>query len=276
MPHRGGPRILRLNGKLRTRLLSDRVLIPCLRIVPGVEREEQHKRRMKYHDKAEVLVVGAGLAGLSAAVEAADAGAHVIVLEKEAKTGGNSAKATSGINAWGTETQAQNGVADEERLFERDTFLSGTGGDVSISLVRTLSTKSASAVHWLLHKFKIPLTVLSQLGGHSAKRTHRAPPKSDGTPVPIGYLIMSTLRDAILKEYNGKIEIKTNCKVTKLLHSERDGFKYVHGVEYDEAGKRSKLSADSVVLATGGFGFGKFSRVHFYVLGVLTTNRYCL
>lgn len=212
---------------------------------------------MQYHDKAEVVVVGAGLAGLSAAVEAADAGAHVVVLEKEAKTGGNSAKATSGINAWGTEIQAQNGVADEERLFERDTFLSGTGGDVSISLVRTLSTKSASAVHWLLHKFKVPLTVLSQLGGHSAKRTHRAPPKDDGTPVPIGFLIMNTLRDAVMKDYSGKIEIKTNCKVNRLLHGERDGFKFVHGVEYEEAGKKVKLSADAVVLATGGFGFGE-------------------
>lgn len=138
--------------------------------MPGVEQEEQHKRRMEYHDQAEVIVVGAGLAGLSAAIEAADAGATVSVLEKQSKTGGNSAKATSGINAWGTEIQARQSVADEERLFERDTFLSGKGGQVSLSLVRTLSTQSSSALHWLLHKFKIPLTVLSQLGGHSASK----------------------------------------------------------------------------------------------------------
>lgn len=126
--------------------------------------------RMKFHDEAEVIVVGSGLAGMTAAIQAADSGAKVIVLEKEDKTGGNSAKATSGINGWGTETQAKHGVADEERLFERDTFKSGKGGQVSFSLVRTLSTQSANAIHWLVHRFGIPLTVLSQLGGHSASK----------------------------------------------------------------------------------------------------------
>jgi succinate dehydrogenase/fumarate reductase flavoprotein subunit len=62
-----------------------------------------------------VTLVGSGLAGMSAAIEAADARAKVILLEKEQRTGGNSAKATSGINGWGSDTQAEHGVADEER-----------------------------------------------------------------------------------------------------------------------------------------------------------------
>eukprot|EP00754_Rhynchopus_humris_P031354 Rhum_TRINITY_DN15333_c12_g1::Rhum_TRINITY_DN15333_c12_g1_i2::g.152447::m.152447 len=65
---------------------------------PGVESASCRKERHECHSPARVIVVGGGLAGLTAAVYAAKAGAHVVLLEKEARTGGNSAKATSGIN----------------------------------------------------------------------------------------------------------------------------------------------------------------------------------
>lgn len=44
-----------------------------------------------------VIVVGGGLAGLSATIEAFSGGAHVTLIEKEARLGGNSAKASSGM-----------------------------------------------------------------------------------------------------------------------------------------------------------------------------------
>lgn len=66
---------------------------------------------------------------------------------------------------------------DHERFFERDVFRSGLGGFCDPSLVRMLSTKSAEAIHWLIEELNVPLSVLSQLGGHCRKRTHRAPPK---------------------------------------------------------------------------------------------------
>ena len=188
---------------------------------------------------------------MAAALEAADCRAHVILLEKEPKTGGNSSKATSGINGWGTDTQAEHGVADEERLFERDTFRSGLGGRTDYSLVRTLSTKSSDAIHWLKHNHGVPLTVLSQLGGHSAKRTHRAP-AVDGNPVPIGWKIMSTLQENIQNDYEGKIEVRCGMNVTKLLHdTDENGVKKVTGVEVNN---NERIDADAVVLATGGFG----------------------
>jgi thiamine biosynthesis lipoprotein ApbE len=149
---RRGPRIIRLT-------------------VPGVEPQDLKHRRLQRHEPAIVIVVGSGLAGMAAAIEAAEARAHVILLEKESKLGGNSAKATSGINGWGTDSQAELGIADEERLFERDTFRSGKSGHCNPSLVRTLSTKSAPAIHWLKHKFHIPLSSLCQLGGARAARS---------------------------------------------------------------------------------------------------------
>ena len=211
---------------------------------------------------------------MSAAIEAADARARVILLEKEPKTGGNSAKATSGINGWGTDTQAECGEADEERLFERDTFRSGLGGRTDHSLVRTLSSKSADAIHWLKHNHGIPLTVLSQLGGHAAKRTHRAPPR-DGKPVPIGWLITSSLRNKMITEYDGKIEIRCGMNVTKLMnHVDAKGVKSVTGVEVNGS---ELIKADAVILATGGFGCsqaedGLMARFRPDLIGTATTN----
>ena len=252
---RRGPRIIRLS-------------------IPGVESKSDRERRLQRHQDATVIVVGSGLAGMSAAIEAADARAHVILLEKEPNTGGNSAKATSGINGWGTDTQAECGEADEERLFERDTFRSGLGGRTDYSLVRTLSSKSADAIHWLKHNHGIPLTVLSQLGGHAAKRTHRAPPR-EGNPVPIGWLITSTLRDKIMTEYTGKIEIRCEMNVTKLIHDvDANGVKTVTGVEVNG---NEVINADAVILATGGFGCcqkedGLMKRFRPDLIGTATTN----
>ena len=115
-------------------------------------------------------------------------GAKVTLLEKEAKVGDNSAKATSGINGWGTRPQATEMIHDEERNFERDTFRSGKGGRLVRahrfralccglassplfcravlqagvclpSLVRLLSTKSADAIQWLSDEMGVNLSV---------------------------------------------------------------------------------------------------------------------
>lgn len=158
----------------------------------ATENMQMRKKRIGNSLPARVIVVGGGLAGCSAAIEAANAGSQVILLEKESRVGGNSAKATSGINAWGTRAQAQQGVSDGGKFFERDTFLSGKGGSCDAGLVKMLSVKSAEAIKFLTN-LGVPLSVLSQLGGASRKRCHRAPDKSDGTPVPIGFTIMRIL-----------------------------------------------------------------------------------
>ena len=62
--------------------------------------------------ETEVLVVGSGLAGLSAAVKAAEEGAEVIVLEKMSAIGGNSALSGAGIGAPASAVQKEHGIVD--------------------------------------------------------------------------------------------------------------------------------------------------------------------
>lgn len=269
----------RFREPLRDFLLYSRYGPRVIRLsIPGVEPKEFRKHRLEKHKPSKVIVVGSGLAGLSAAIEAADARAHVIVLEKESMTGGNSSKATSGINGWGTYTQAAQNIPDDERLFERDTHRSGIGGTTNPSLVRALSTQSAQAIHWLQQKFDIPLSVLSQLGGHSTKRTHRAPPDEHGRPVPVGFLIMQTMKRYIDLYYSRKIEIRCGAKVNELLHSvDREGIKTVIGVKVEVNGSNVDEYADSIILATGGFGCcqsldGLISKYRPDLLGFPTTN----
>ena len=70
----------------------------------------------------EVLIIGSGLAGLSAAIQAARGGAQVTVLEKEAQIGGNSMRASSGINAVNTPAQVSAKIQDAELYFVDDTI----------------------------------------------------------------------------------------------------------------------------------------------------------
>ena len=65
-----------------------------------------------YAPMSNVIIVGGGLAGLSAAHTVLQNGGNVVVIDKCAFLGGNSTKATSGINGSGTSTQAANGIQD--------------------------------------------------------------------------------------------------------------------------------------------------------------------
>lgn len=220
----------------------------------GVEDPKHREDRMSRHEPAHIVIVGGGLAGVSAAIEAANARATVTLLEKESDLGGNSAKATSGINACSTRVQYSQGIDDDRRFFERDTHVSAVGGNSDIGCVTMLSEKSSDAIHWLMDDLGVPLTSLSQLGGHAKKRTHRVPPRDDGTPVPVGFTIMQHAK--AVAQSNDAITVRTGCILTKLLES--DDNQEVVGVEYqDGTGKTEKLMCDAVVLATGGFGFDK-------------------
>lgn len=241
---------------------------------PAMEKKEHAEDRLARHDPAKVVIVGGGLAGVSAAIEAYKARAEVIIIEKEKDLGGNSAKATSGMNACGTRVQWRQGVDDDGRFFERDTHVSAKGGRSDIQCVSMLSEKSADAIHWLIDELGIDLTTLTHMGGHAKKRTHRVPPNPDGTPVPVGYTIMQHAKRVV--NSIDKITVLTGCSMQKLL--KKDGDREVRGVQYtDETGATKEILCDSVVLTTGGFGFdhseGSLMQQHRPdLIGVPTTN----
>eukprot|EP00004_Rigifila_ramosa_P016136 TRINITY_DN37_c0_g1_i3.p1 TRINITY_DN37_c0_g1~~TRINITY_DN37_c0_g1_i3.p1 ORF type:complete len:663 (-),score=188.25 TRINITY_DN37_c0_g1_i3:31-1944(-) len=194
----------------------------------------------------QVIVVGGGLAGLSAAHTVLENGGRVVLIDKNAFLGGNSTKATSGINGALTKTQRLKGIPDSPEIFEEDTILSA-GDRVQPDLVRVLTHESGPAVEWLINKFGLDLSLISRLGGHSQPRTHRGKERFPG--MTITYALMEKLEE-ISKAHPEKARVIVKARVVKLL---TDASGAVVGVNYEFEG-RTLSEHGPVILATGGYG----------------------
>ena len=188
----------------------------------------------------DIVVIGAGGAGLSAATQAASMGAHVIVLEKQGIIGGNTNYSTGGLNAAETSVQKKLGIADSKKSHYDDTMAGGYFLN-DPSLVETLVNKAAAAVDWLI-SLGADLSNVGQLAGSSQKRTHRP----DGGAA-IGPHLMAVLSKAVKSE---NISVRTRNTVTAL--TEQNG--KVTGVKVSTPTGTYTIKAKAVIIATGGFG----------------------
>uniref|UniRef100_A0A8R1HIF4 FAD_binding_2 domain-containing protein n=1 Tax=Caenorhabditis japonica TaxID=281687 RepID=A0A8R1HIF4_CAEJA len=199
-----------------------------------------------------VVVVGGGLAGLSASLQIISDGGRVILVEGEGNTGGNSAKASSGINGAGTETQKNMGITDSPDLLQKDTLTAGDDENDK-KLVEILAANSADAVQFLKN-VGVDLTDVNLCGGHSVPRTHWIPSPKEGRPIPAGFEIMKRLRTRLNEIQEKDPEAFRLLTQTKMIGIEkRDG--RVVGIQTESVadGSKSSVFGNAVVLATGGF-----------------------
>ncbi|KAL6308063.1 fumarate reductase [Sparassis latifolia] len=194
---------------------------------------------------AQVIVVGGGLAGLSAAHTLLERGANVLLLDKQGFMGGNSTKATSGINGAGTRSQQELGILDNAKIFFDDTKDSAREL-ARDDLIRVLTGRSGDAVNWLQDKFGLDLSKVARLGGHSQPRTHRGSAQFPG--MVMTYAQMERLEDLSVS-IPDRVKIKKKARVTKLV---KDDSGAVIGVEY-EHNKKTETAYGPVILATGGY-----------------------
>ncbi|KAF9495282.1 Flavocytochrome c [Pleurotus eryngii] len=194
---------------------------------------------------AQVIVVGGGLAGLSAAHTLLERGASVLLLDKQGFMGGNSTKATSGINGAGTQAQQEQGIPDTTKIFFEDTKKSAR--DLARDdLIRVLTGRSGDAVNWLQNKFALDLSKVARLGGHSQPRTHRGDAQFPG--MVITYAQLERLEDLSVSDPE-RVKIIKKARVTKLIKDEAGT---VIGAEYTHGGK-TETAYGPVILATGGY-----------------------
>merc|ERR1711937_391773 len=135
----------------------------------------------------QAVVVGGGLAGVSACNTVLENGGRVVLLDKSSFCGGNSTKATSGINGAGTRGQAKNGIKDSIELFTSDTL---KGGAKRPEVAKVLCGNSGADVDWLVDKFNLDLSLVARLGGHSAPRTHRGAERFPGMTITYALIQM--------------------------------------------------------------------------------------
>ncbi len=184
----------------------------------------------------DVIVIGAGAAGLSAAVTAAEGGASVLLLEADTRCGGSSRLSGGHIYAAGTSLQRAAGIADDaDAMFEH--YMTLNQFLVESSVVRRYCDLSSSAFEWLREiGVTFPQSGLYRSGVGSVPRGHQ--------PEGAGAAIVEALegRASALK-----IDQVLNCRARELL---RDTHGAICGVRTPDG----DVTAPAVIVASGGFG----------------------
>lgn len=192
--------------------------------------------------QADVIIVGAGGAGLAAAVTAHQKGATVVVIEKMPKAGGNTILSGGAFNAADPSRQAKQGIEDSAEKHYTQTF---EGGDKlgKPELVKTLTENAYPAIQWLEGLgMEFKSEVFTVLGG-MWPRAHK--------PVkPLGTGFIDTYLSYIEKNSNG-IEIMYETKALEII---MENGKAV-GVKAEGKDANVVLKANKgVIVAAGGFG----------------------
>jgi succinate dehydrogenase/fumarate reductase flavoprotein subunit len=189
-------------------------------------------------NELDVIVVGSGAAGLSAALAAADRGARVVVAESEAVAGGATRLSAGMVIGAGTDLQRSTGLDDDpDGLYHE--YMLANQYRIKPGIVARMAYESGPAIDWLSSLGVRFFGEVMQGGGERVARSHVA----DGGDQPGGQHIVDVLHRHCRER---GIEVALGNRVDRLLR--RNGA--VSGVR---AGGE-ELEANAVVLATGGFG----------------------
>lgn len=187
----------------------------------------------------DVIVIGSGATGLVSAIQAHELGLKPVILEKMPKIGGNTVRASSGMNAAETSVQLKHHIVDSYEDFYRDTYLGG-GKMNNTDMLNYFTSHGALAIDWLADH-EIHLDDLTITGGMKTKRTHRP-----SSMAPIGGFLVTELLKVVQKE---QIPVFVDVKVNQLLKT--------NGKITGVLTKQKEISGKAVILATGGFGASK-------------------
>ncbi|MEM8935537.1 MAG: FAD-dependent oxidoreductase [Pseudomonadota bacterium] len=196
----------------------------------------------RFDFSVDVLVVGGGACGLSAALAAADENASVLLLERDPSPAGTTAMSTGLIPAAGTPEQAAENIPDTPSVFAAD-ILKKAGEKVNQRVVERLAEESAETVHWLQNKHRAPLSLVDGFlyPGHSHRRMY-------GTPNRTGSELIAAL---VAAGNNAGIDILVDSYADTLIV---DGDKKICGIEFQRPdGARETVGCKTLIIATCGF-----------------------
>mgnify|MGYP004603030757 CR=1 FL=1 len=213
-------------------------------------------------DSYDLVVIGSGAAGLTSAIQAKELGLNPIILEKMDKLGGNSTRASSGMNAAETLVQLKHNVVDSYEDFFEETYVGG-GKMNNTELLRYFTDHAALSIDWLADH-GIRLDDITITGGMSKMRTHRP-----ASMAPIGAFLVTELLKQIQEL---EIPLFAGVKVNEL---EKDSDGKVAGMKVTANGEAKHIAAKAIILATGGFGANQDMLVKYRpdLKGYKTTNQ---
>ena len=273
-------------------------------------REAGEKKEENVTLDADVVIVGAGGAGMVAAVTAADAGKKVVILESQPAVGGNSVKATGGMNAAKTEFQDKNtfdeaaGVEKTLKAAENyadnaaitalaakvkeqwDAYQAKPEGyfdSVELFALDTMiggkGLNNPELVNTLVGNSEAAIAWLSTIGidlnnvaafGGASVKRIHRPVNAEGKVVSVGAYAVPLLEEAVKAREN--ITLMLNTTAVKILKDESG--KACGVVAAGKSGNAVVVNAKAVVLTTGGFGANLEMVVEYKpeLAGFMTTN----
>ncbi|MDO8671162.1 MAG: FAD-dependent oxidoreductase, partial [Dehalococcoidia bacterium] len=203
----------------------------------------------------DVVVVGFGGAGAAAAIEAADAGANLLILEKTGRPGGATRMSAGIVYAAGSSVQRAAGINDSaEEMYSY--YIATDNGMKDPALTRVVAEHSAETIDWLI---KLGADFPPEdifIGGAEVQFAHVTPPKPrshhfrtrPGESVYSGPQLFSILEEAVKAR---GIEVMLQTSATELLTNSR---REVLGVKASCQGGELIIHArKAVILADGGF-----------------------
>ncbi|MCK8060315.1 MULTISPECIES: flavocytochrome c [unclassified Fusibacter] len=205
--------------------------------------------QIKYDIETDVIVIGSGFAGLSAAIEAKNAGVDVLIFEKMKAIGGNSIISDGGIAAPETKLQKDRLIKDSKELMYQDIMKSGLELN-NKHLVRLLVDQSKEAFDWSIHYLKVPyLNRVDRFGGHSVARCYTAD-KTTGATI---------IKKQVEKISDLGIKDHRQMYFKSYIFDDFDrvcGAIFRNGYEYNDTQKGEDVYVKAnkgVIIATGGF-----------------------
>jgi succinate dehydrogenase/fumarate reductase flavoprotein subunit len=190
-------------------------------------------------ESCDVAVVGGGGAGLAAAIEAAESGASVALLEKNPALGGSTLWSVGSITSSSTPYQRRLGIEDSPLCHWED--MPGFAGELdsrdNSALRRVMCEELPATFQWLMDsgiRFYGPMAEPP----HRCKRMHSVLPNS-----------RSYIYNLERRARRANVDIRTNAQVAGLIES--DGA--VVGLRYEHSGRVQRLESRTVILAAGDF-----------------------
>ena len=254
-----------------------------------MEKPEEEALEDAEYD-ADVVIVGAGGAGMTAALTAADQGLQVLVLESQDAVGGNTVKSTGGMNAAKTAYQDNNTFAENAGVEKQLKAAEGYADNQAVAaLAKTVSEQYAAyqaapegyfdsvelfeldtiiggkglnnpaLVHTLASQSESSIEWLGSVGielhnvasfGGASVKRIHRPVDENGKVLSVGAYIVPRLEAACKAKEN--ITILTNTTADEILLDESGAAVGVHAV--GKSGNQVVVHAKAVILATGGFG----------------------